>query len=366
MRTPAPLFALLAAALAVPAQAQEGGWTSERALARVREEAWRACRAFLFGDVARQGEALAGLRPGCRPRPALALRIAQALAARPGHEAAEGYRLLAALQGRGIGIALDEAAAREHMRRAWMLRPSVAATQPFGNAGEANAWLARTDSIAFLRRHGEGSATPLLRARLARALLVRGSPADTAEALAILSDAALILRLRDAARRDLDEEAPREDLAFFARRRLEAAATDEERREAIAWLADAAFAPDSPYRDGFFRAVAAANGGAPPATIPGEQPAISEQLRAHFLAFDYPPSAIRSEEQGRVALRGLVDPGGRLIFTEPVSPGQPPRLVAGMRRQIAQRSLPRLELGAARSGAYVWIELPTLGFSLVE
>ena len=359
-------MAALAAMVAVDARAQDGGWTSDESLRRRDAEVRRACRAPAFLGVEDLARMLAGSDGGtpCRARPALALRFAQALAGRNGDEAADGYRLLADLHARGIGVARDEAAALELRRRAWMLKPPVSGERPFVNAAETEAWLAQEGSVAFLRRYSGSGHMPLLRARLARALFVRG---ETAEATSILEDPGILSRLRRAVVRGAFAQEPRDDLAFFAFRRLAEASTLEQRREAVAWLGDAAFEPDSPYRDAFWRQVTAANGGIAPETLSADAAAaIREGLRPTLRSDDYPPAALRAEEQGRIRLRGLVDPDGRLIFTEAAAPGQSPRLLDGARRIYAQRPPPPVARGALATTPYFWVELPPFLFLLPD
>ena len=364
-----PIAALFGSALAVPAGGESPASAPDDRPTLLMEEAFRACRIGGVGGLVLQAEALAGLRnpSPCRPRPALALRIAQTLAGGSDPEAAHGYRLLSELHARGIAVPRDEAAAREHLRRAWMLRPSTAGIRPFADGRETETWLSRDESIAFLRRLASAPGMAPMRARLARALLLRNGSGDTAEADAILGDAIVLSLVRGAARRDVDADEARDDLAFFAQRRLAGDSPAAQRREAIAWLADAAFAPDSPHREAFYRAVEAANGGRAPATLGVDEAAsIRARLRAAVRDIDYPPSAIRHQEQGNVSLRGLIDPGGRLIFTEPLGPGQPPRLVAELRRNLARRPPPPVEIAAPRATPYLWVELPTVAFRLPQ
>lgn len=385
MRKFAHFAAAAAALLAAAAHAGGGGWTSDRGLDRVASEARRACGGLAIATPGFLAQSLAGLvaSQACPQRPDLAFRLAEAMAANRWH-AAEGHQLLAELHRRGLGTPASAAAADEHLRRAWLLVAPGAMERPFRDPAEARQWLARGETIDFLRRHSA-------HARLAQALLARGGPGDEAEARRILASpevagssvarllqarfdlaapdeatrAAALREIRTAARSGYDWGDAADLIAELAGQRLAAATSPGQRQEAIALLADAAFAPGSPHRDAFFSAVRTANAGAEPASVPSDEAAALRQaLRAQLGSIDYPAAALRAEEQGRVALRGLVDPAGRIIFTEPLSADQPPRLVAGTRRHFAQRQLPPVELGAARRGRYLWIELPALFFRL--
>jgi hypothetical protein len=391
MRKIAHFAPAAAALLAAAAHAGQGGWTSDRALDRVASEARRACGGLAIATPGFLAQSLAGLTESqaCPHRPELAFRLAEAMAANRWH-AADGHQLLAELHRRGLGTPASAAAADEHLRRAWLLVAPGAMERPFPDPAEARQWLARGETIDFLRRHSahDGQA---IRARLAQALLARGGPGDEAEARRILASpevagssvarllqarfdlaapdeatrAAALREIRSAARSGYDWGDAADLIAELAGQRLAAATSPGQRQEAIALLADAAFAPGSPHRDAFFIAVRNANGGAEPASVPSDEAAALRQaLRAQLGSIDYPAAALRAEEQGRVSLRGLVDPAGRIIFTEPLSADQPPRLVAGTRRHFAQRQLPPVELGAARRGRYLWIELPALFFRL--
>jgi hypothetical protein len=384
--------AALAAAFALAAPAAEAEWTSDRTLERLTTSARKLCKM----DVANAGflvESLAGLseRQLCPQRPDLAFQLATALAGNR-WSAAQGHRLLATLHRQGLGTPHNESLADEHLRQTWLLVSPGLMERPFADPAEASRWLARDETISFLRRHKDPARFAGVGARLAQALLARRGSGDEAEAVSILaepavalSDVAQLLR----AQRDLQapEEARRaaalheirraaissyaggeasELIAELGRRRLAAAVTPVERQDAIALLADAAFASGSTYRATFFEAVRAANGGKAPGALTGELPtALRAQILPKLAGIDFPPAALRAEEQGTITLRGLVDPAGRVIFTEPLTAEQPPNLVAGLRRHFALRPI-RVDLGAARTAGYVWVVLPSVGFTVPD
>jgi hypothetical protein len=298
--------------------------------------------------------------------------------------------LLARLYERGVGVRRNADAARRHLRIAWLLRSPGSMVAPFGGAAETDAYLALPDTIALLRRYLDVPDMPFVHMRLARALLARGGPNAAAEARALLArDGAVreqegvfllqraIYETGDASERELalqrlrwsarwGDPDSRDFVAAVALRRLTGDATPDERREAIALLADAAFPPDSPHRAAFLREVTAANGGVPPATLTGAAAAAARRrLRLPIVPEDYPAAAWRGEEEGAVVLRGLLDPDGWLIYNEPAVGGQPPTLVAHVRRLYAQR-LPPVDRRADRATPYVWVPLPVVMFTLSQ
>ena len=78
---------------------------------------------------------------------------------------------------------------------------------------------------------------------------------------------------------------------------------------------------------------------------------------------DYPAAALRAEE-GRIVLRGLIDPRGRLIFTMPLVPGRPARLLNPVRAIYGRRQIAAVDLGALRTTPYMWVELPAVMFRI--
>lgn len=290
--------------------------------------------------------------------------------------------------------------AGETARREWLFAfPSD--PRPFTDAAELEAWLARDETIRLIRSAVRKPNTARLAARLARALLARGGRGDRDEAIALLNRTDVRLDPEGRfVRARLDLESPDQGLraaalaeirnlvltegdaagdaggllGSIAARRLERAASPEERREAIALLGLAALNDAPAPREAFFRAVLAENGGVPPPWLgtaegPERDPRILElrrRLSAPMTADDYPPGAIRAGETGTVALRGLIDPAGRLIFTEPLAAGQPPRLERALRRLYARRALAPVELGDLRAARYVWIRLPAVNFRLPD
>ena len=152
-------------------------------------------------------------------------------------------------------------------------------------------------------------------------------------------------------------------LAEVARQQLADAPSEAQRWDAIASLAVAAYALDPAAVTELMDAVGQANGGRPPAMLTGpELSAIQDLLRAPISNEDYPASALRGGAQGRIALRGLIDPNGRLIFTEPLLPNQNPALLSAVRRIYAYRRTLQVDLGAARTSPYMWVELPGVVF----
>jgi hypothetical protein len=386
MSKTATLAAIFAAAFSAAAAAPQHSRLDQAGL-----DASSACPHASGYSVLSRGRMLAGLvgQPACPLRPEIALEIARAAIAEEGTDAAEAWGLLGWLTERGIGVPRSEAEAREHHRRAWLLGYGPADRPPFAGAAEIEAYLARPQTIAFLRRHVP-RAGGHARLRLARALLARGRPSDRDEARRLLAEQPLApdgeLRLLSA-RMDLAAPDPeqaarglrelrslarlpdgieaRSTLAAMARRRLGSRNSQAERLEAMRSLAIAALAANSLHRSEFMLAVVAANGGLPPPLLSGpEAESIRQRLRLPVTDEDYPAAAMRAEEVGRIAVRGLIDPAGRLIFTEPLAPGQPPILLAAVRRMYSSRTLPTVDLGRLRTAPYMWIELPGVVFTI--
>ncbi|HEY0014628.1 MAG TPA: hypothetical protein VGB79_17435 [Allosphingosinicella sp.] len=399
----APLSAQPAKEAAVAA----GGWTSQAMLEALAAEAQRACSApgasppHLDYGLVSHARWLAGLEQRgtgapCTPRPVLALRIARAAANSLHPRAADAYRLLAELHEGGLGTRRDPTAAREHRRRAWAIGDPAEQARPFASGAAADAWLSAPPTIAFLRRYAAAESMTAARVRLARALLVpRATLERGREALALLPATtdggglyweSQLLRHRiaiesgDETARALGTGALRalaryggpgdvaDYLAGMAQGTLSSPnAKESRRREAIAWLADAAYAQGSPHRAALLRAVSAANGGFPPGTLTGEAArAARRRLQLSLTPDDYPAHAMRAEDEGHVLLRGLIDPDGWLIYTEPRIGGQPQDLLDHVRRLYAGRRLPPVDRSAAPGTPYVWVNLPVFQFRLQD
>lgn len=399
-RIPA-LAAAAAALLAVPAGAQERGWTSPEALAELAFEARDACsppgaQAPETYILVSHAEWLAGLqgRPSpCPEGPALAVRIARAVAAARIPQSAGAHNLLARLHDRGIGVPADPAAARRHRQFEWLLTSARPAAAPFATVEEADRYLARPETIAFLAAHAGAPDMSHVRLRLARALIARGRRADRARIDSMLGAADLqtdtlasLMRARSAFRfaaaaaerdraaaslRSLSRVPETADearalLLPLVRQQLRSGRPDQ-RWQAIETLAAFAHLREPAALRDLQQAVRAANGGRSPPTLAGPAvEAIRQQLRAPMTGDDYPAAAIRAELQGRIALRGLIDPRGRLVYTEPLTHGQEPILLTATRNIYARRRLPLVDLGPLRTAPYMWIELPRVYYLLPE
>jgi hypothetical protein len=152
-------------------------------------------------------------------------------------------------------------------------------------------------------------------------------------------------------------------LADVTRRQL-AGRRPEERWEAIESLASFAYRGDAASRSALLLATAAANGGlAPPIVAPASGERATAALLPLIQAADRHAAAFRDPEAGVVILRGLVDPRGRIIHTEPVDADQSAALVDAVRYIYAGGVLPPIDLGDARTAPYMWIALPPVTFT---
>ncbi|HYG30337.1 MAG TPA: hypothetical protein VD887_08995 [Allosphingosinicella sp.] len=322
----------------------------------------------------------------CARRPALALRIARALAERPSPDAAAAYKVLGEL-------APNAGLAQGHLRRAWAIGGApVVPAAPFASLAERDAYLARADTIAFIRRYVGVRGLPYARLRLAQALLARGRPTDRAAALSLVGEDALafvpeaefvrarigltdadaavrrrgLASMRNLAHHPENGGEARALLTAIARRDL-GSAHAEDRYEAIRSLAAVAIGGGARERQDLLLAVAAANGGLPPGSVNGAAAEPFARRLAGLLSDDdYPAAALRNAEQGVVTLRGLVDPRGQLVYTEPTAAGQNPRLLAVVRRSYARRRIRPMEIGAARTTPYMWVDLAPVTFTHVS
>ena len=336
---------------------------------------------------------ISGLAPAagepCAPQPALALRIARTVADVPAHISGYALSVLAELHERGLGTRPDPARALAYRRQSWLIVQQRETEPPFADEAELDAYVVRPETIAFLSRYAEAPDLPRARLRLARALFLRGRPGDGERAVRLLDEPAFdgnseaafirargvlasgmegparsraIAGLRPLARRS--HPGARDLLAELARRQLAGARRPEQRWDAIEWLGDLAFEGDAERRAAMLRHATAANGGRPPPRLAGFAPERYAPLTAAFISDDdFPPAARRNGESGIVRLVGLVDPRGRLIFTEPAVPEQNPRLLATARRLYASRRRPEADLGDARLAPYMWIELAPMVFT---
>jgi hypothetical protein len=315
----------------------------------------------------------------------LALRLGRLLAEEPSSASGAAYGLLALFYEGGHGIKADRELARAYRRRAWLLRSRL--EDPFKTKPqEARAYATDPESIAFLRARIARGAPAKERVWLAEALLARRSPGDVDEARTLLrtpeavtepsarlalaelalepgaspanvADAAM--RLRPVAPSVAAGAKARALISRLARLQLAAARAPEERWEAIQSLAAAAYAREAEPMRAFAEALLAANEGREPASVAATAPP------PRILAQDYPVWAMRKEVSGVVRLRALVDPRGRIVFTEPTIPDQPPPLVETVRRIYASRSVPPLAI-AERPTPYVWVAIPPFDFRITD
>lgn len=325
----------------------------------------------------------------CLPHPALALRTAEAAAAIPAYDSGYALSVLAEFHERGIGTPPDPAGALALRRQVWLISLPGSGAPPFAGEAALDAYVARPETIAFLRRYAASPDLPFARLRLARALFLRGRPADRARAIRLLEDPALnlyeeaiFIRARDvlasgthgaersraiAGLRPLARRSYRESrilLEAFAREQLVRARLPEQRWDAIEWLGDLALAGAAERRAALLRHATAANGGRPPPRLAGPPAERFAPLGAYSISDDdYPAAALRAQESGTVRLLGLVDPRGRTIYTEPAGPGQSPRLLAAAQRIHASRRRAETDLGDARLAPYMWIELAPMIFT---
>jgi hypothetical protein len=314
----------------------------------------------------------------------LAVRLALLVAESPSSASGGAYGLLANFYRGGSGIKSDAGLARFYRRRAWLLGSRV--LNDFKTPAEARAFLTDAGTIALLRDRLARGAPPKERVWLAEALLARRGAGDVAEARTALrtpeagtvAAARLVLAelalepgassadVADAAMR-LRPVAPsveagakaRSLILRLARLQLAAAGTPEESWEAIQSLAAAAYAGEAEPRKAFREALRAANGGREPTSFAATAPP------PRIIGDDYPPMAMRKNLSGVVRLRALVDPRGRIVFTESANPAQPALLVDTVRRVYASRSVPPLTI-AARPTPYVWVTVPPVNFRIGE
>jgi hypothetical protein len=317
----------------------------------------------------------------------MALSIAEAAAETPSRWSAAAFQLLAELHARGLGAGADPAQAELFRRRAWLLALARETDFPFASDDELDAYLGQPETIEFLARYADVPGLPRARLRLGRALLARGLPEDRDRALELLADLARVAdpeerfifaraivdhggsaSQRERALRELrslarsHHQPARELIASVVRRQL-ASRSPQERWEAIESLGHLAYGLDPDSVDALTQAVTAANGGRPPPRLSAPlDPQLAAALAPLINDEDYPAAALRNEESGVVTLRGLLDPRGRLIFTEPTTPGQNPRLLNAVRRIFIARWMRDVDLGGIRTAPYVWVELPPVTF----
>jgi hypothetical protein len=325
----------------------------------------------------------------CTPDRALALRIVEAAADFPAYDSTYAFPMLAEFHERGIGTAADPARARLDRTRGWLITLPTGIEPPFADEAALDAYVARPETIAFLERYARSPELPFARLRLARALFLRGRPADRERAIRLLGDSgdldgeAAFIRARDVLASGMDgaersRMAPalrrlvrrnhreaRILLEAFARAQLAQARLPEQRWDGIEWLGEVALDGDPEHRAALLRQATAANGGRPPPRLAGPPDERFAPLTAsHISDDDYPVAALRAGESGVVRLAGLVDPRGRTIYTEPATPGQNPRLLVAARRLHASRRRPATDLGAARRAPYMWVELAPMTFTI--
>jgi hypothetical protein len=314
----------------------------------------------------------------------LAVRLALLVAESPSSASGGAYGLLANFYRGGSGIKSDARLARFYRQRAWLLGSRV--LNRFDSPEEARAYLTEPESIDFLRARISRGAPAKERVWLAEALLARRAAGDVAEARALLrtpeagtvAAARLVLAelalepgaspadVADAAIRlrpvapSLEAGARARPLILrLARLQLAEAGTPEESWEAIQSLAAAAYAGEAEAVKAFREALRAANGGREPASFAATAPP------PRIAGDDYPPMAMRKNLSGVVRLRALVDPRGRIVFTESANPAQPALLVDTVRRVYASRSVPPVTI-AARPTPYVWVTVPPVNFRIDE
>jgi hypothetical protein len=314
----------------------------------------------------------------------LALRLALTVAEAPSSASGGAYGLLAAFYQGAPGIKADARLARFYRRRAWLLGSRI--LNRFDSPEEARAYLADPETVAFLRGRIARGAPAKERVWLAEALLTRRAAGDVAEAQAMLrtpeagTQAAARLMLAELA---LEPGASPADFAdatmrlrpvapslaagakaralifHLARLQLASAKAPEEKWDAIQSLAAAAYAGEAEPLRAFREALRAANGGVEPASVAVTAPP------PRILGDDYPPSAMRKNLSGVVRLRALVDPRGRIVFTESADPDQPALLVDTVRRTYASRNVPPLTIEAPPT-PYVWVAVPPIAFKIAE
>jgi hypothetical protein len=313
----------------------------------------------------------------------LALNAARMIAEGPSPASGGAYALLAAFYRGNHGMKTDARLAELYSRRAWLLGARF--QSPSKTPEEIRAYLTDPETFAFLRDRLARGAPPRERIWLAEALLARRAAGDVAEARTLLrtpealnepaarlalaelalepgaspadvADAAM--RLRPVAA-SLSGAKARPVILRLARLQLETAKSEAEKWEAVQSFAAAAYAGEPEFLAAFRAALLEANGGLEPATVAAVAP------RPRILPDDFPAWAMRKKVSGVVRLRALVDPRGRIIFTEPAEPGQPPVLIGIVRRIYASRKVPDLAI-ARRPTPYVWVAIPPVNFRIVD
>lgn len=384
--------------IAATAGAQPNPRVSNPALQGLAAEVQAACQTphpppWDTPELLNQARRASGLsndmgRP-CTPNRALALRVAEAAADVPGYDSSYAFSMLAEFHELGIGTDRDPARARLYRLRGWLIT-FQGGVSPFGDEAGLDAYVARPETIAFLRRYAASPELPFARLRLARALFLRGRPADRARAIRLLddpavagSDEAIFIRARDVLASGIDgtersravsglrglvryrnHREGRILLEALARDQLARARLPEQRWDAIEWLGEVAFHGDPVQRAALLRYATAANVGWPPPRLAGPPDERFAPLTAASVSDDdYPTAALRAQESGIVRLFGLVDPRGRTIYTEPAGPDQNPRLLAAARRLHSSRRRAETNLGDARLAPYMWIELAPMIFT---
>jgi hypothetical protein len=382
-----PLLALTGAALAGPAPGP--------APPDLRAELAAACRlpdprrdSLTDIDIVDYAGMLASDRPSrfCRRRDqGLALRLTRFIAEAPSSASGGAYALLAVFYEGAHGMKRDPALAQLYRRRAWLLGSEP--TPLFKTPEEARAYLTDAGSIAFLRERIARGAPPKERVRLAEALLARRRPEDRSEAWAVLKapetagerQARLLMaktaleseatpaevaeaaaRLRPVAPFPWGGADARSLILRLARLQLVQARTTEEKWDGVQSLAAAAYAAEPEPLRAFLEALLAANGGLEPAAVDAAAPP------PRILGDDYPSLAMRKGISGQIRLRALVDPRGRIIFTESAQPGQPAALVDAVRRVYASRPVAPLAIPVPRPTPYVWVRVPPVNFQMSE
>lgn len=383
----------LAAGLAAPAAAAQPAPAPASISAGLAKEAVSACPGAPVPSTDAQWLELAerlaadGSQPQrpCPRRPQIALRIASAIAAAPSQASADAYRLLGRLRSGWPGVKRDDSLARADLRRGWLLDGMLLGELPFAAPEERRAYFTSAEAIAWLRDRVSRGAPDQARLRLADALLGRRAPGDVAEARSLLQDprarnlpgARLMLaetvldgpadpaEMAEAASVLLpaitspDQGPGRRTLLLeLGRRQLASAKLPAERWAAIRSLGAAAYAGEPERVAELLAAVTAANGGKPPANATAKRGAIAA-LRVD----DYPSRALREGIAGDVLLRALVDPTGRVIFTQSMQ-AAPQILVDSARRHFALRPPHSLELATPPPTPYVWVDLPPVRYRI--
>jgi hypothetical protein len=325
----------------------------------------------------------------CRRDPALALKAARAIADAPSEASDSAMEFLGRAAAEGIGGRRDPAAAEAWYLRSWVLGHSGPWLQAIPVA-RRQAFLGSEAAIAMLRDRLRRGAPLPEKISLAQALIARRRRGDLDEAAALLEqfapyafDSAQVrvalarAILAGPASPQLVAEAERQLLRdvtsgpadvdrrglllAFGRRRLAAAATPEARAQAIGLVAAAATASEVQPMEALSDALRRENGGRAAATIdpiPG--------IRIPLTSEDYPPVALRAEEQGVVRLKALIDPSGRIVAIVPDALDQPPALVEGLRRIYLRRGPRTVEVPAPRPTPYLWMRLPPATFRIAS